>query len=80
MSSQSSRRLLSRLSQDFAELRDDPYPGVVVFADDANLRKLCLVLTPPSGPWKDLALHFDVELPDDWVSLDNFQVCTSILY
>ena len=80
MSSQSSRRLLSRLSQDFAELRDDPYPGVAVFADDANLRKLCLVLTPPSGPWKDLALHFDVELPDDWVSLDNFQVCTSILY
>jgi len=68
MSSQSSRRLLSRLSQDLAELRDDSYPGVAVFTDDADLRKLCLVLTPPSGPWKDLALHFDVELPEDWVS------------
>lgn len=68
MSSQSFRRLLSRLSQDLAELRDDPYPGVAVFTDDADLRKLCLVLTPPTGPWQALALHFDVKLPEDWVS------------
>ena len=69
MTSQSSHRLLARLSQDLAELRDSPYPGVAVFTDDADLRKLCLVLTPPSGPWKDLALHFDVVLPGDWVRL-----------
>ncbi|KAK0221925.1 hypothetical protein IW262DRAFT_1493652 [Armillaria fumosa] len=30
------------------------------------MRQLCLILTPPSGPWKDLSLHFDVELPHDW--------------
>lgn len=67
MSSQPSRRLLTRLYQDLAELHDNPYPGVAVFTDDANLRKLCLVLTPPSGPWKNLGLHFAVELPENWV-------------
>ncbi|KAF9535126.1 hypothetical protein CPB83DRAFT_872962 [Crepidotus variabilis] len=60
------RRLLARLHQDLAELQESPYPGVNVFPDESNLRKLCLVLTPPSGPWKDLALHFDVSFPDVW--------------
>ncbi|KAJ7134711.1 hypothetical protein C8R44DRAFT_433152 [Mycena epipterygia] len=58
--------LLSRLYQDLAELHDSPYPGVAIFTDDANVRKLCLVLTPPSGPWKNLSLHFDVALPENW--------------
>ncbi|KAJ7259533.1 hypothetical protein B0H12DRAFT_1182143 [Mycena haematopus] len=58
--------LLSRLYKDLAELHESPYPGVAVFIDDANVRKFCLVLTPPSGPWKNLSLHFDVVLPDDW--------------
>ncbi|KAG5715342.1 hypothetical protein E4T56_gene7407, partial [Termitomyces sp. T112] len=62
------RALLSRLHHDLAELFESPYPGVSVFVDDANVQKLCLVLTPPSGPWKDLALHFDVELPNHWPS------------
>ncbi|KAK0464449.1 uncharacterized protein EV420DRAFT_1043553 [Desarmillaria tabescens] len=60
------RQLLSRLQHDLAELHDAPYPGVAFFTDDANMRQLCLILTPPSGPWKDLSLHFDVELPPDW--------------
>lgn len=68
MSSQTSRRLLARLSKDIEELQDSPYPGVAVFTDDADFRNLCLVLTPPSGPWKDLSLHFNVVLPDGWVS------------
>lgn len=72
MSTQSSRRLLTRLRHDLAELQDSPYPGVAVFTDDANFRKLCLVLTPPSGPWKGLALHFNVNLPEDWVRLPHF--------
>ncbi|KAG5645990.1 hypothetical protein DXG03_004591 [Asterophora parasitica] len=62
------RALLSRLHHDLAELLESPYPGVTVFIDDANIQKLCLILTPPSGPWKDLALHFDVELPHHWPS------------
>ncbi|KAF8073957.1 hypothetical protein FPV67DRAFT_776506 [Lyophyllum atratum] len=62
------RALLSRLYHDLQELLESPYPGVNVFFDDANLQRLCLVLTPPSGPWKDLALHFDVELPNHWPS------------
>ncbi|KAJ7600718.1 hypothetical protein C8J56DRAFT_911096 [Mycena floridula] len=63
-----SRQLLSRLYSDLQELHESPYPGVAFFTEDSNLRKLCLVLTPPSGPWKDLALHFDVEIPVDWPS------------
>ncbi|KAJ7761589.1 hypothetical protein DFH07DRAFT_771449 [Mycena maculata] len=58
--------LLSRLYRDLAELHDAPYPGVAIFTDDADVRKFCLVLTPPSGPWKNLSLHFDVYLPDTW--------------
>ncbi|KAJ7459932.1 hypothetical protein FB451DRAFT_1272049 [Mycena latifolia] len=58
--------LLSRLYQDLAELHSTPYPGVAIFTDDANVRKFCLVLTPPSGPWKNLSLHFDVTLPENW--------------
>lgn len=59
-------RLLVRLHRDLKELLDQPYPGVAVFTDDADIRKFCLVLTPPSGPWTGLSLHFDVVLPDDW--------------
>ncbi|KAJ7259524.1 hypothetical protein B0H12DRAFT_1322392 [Mycena haematopus] len=58
--------LLSRLYKDLSELHASPYPGVAVFIDDANVRKFCLVLTPPSGPWKNLSLHFDVVIPDEW--------------
>ncbi|KAE9395071.1 hypothetical protein BT96DRAFT_1045436 [Gymnopus androsaceus JB14] len=61
-----SHKLLSRLYGDLAELRDVPYPGVSVFTNDADIRQLCLVLTPPSGPWKDLSLHFEVKIPDNW--------------
>ncbi|KAJ7016663.1 hypothetical protein C8F04DRAFT_503819 [Mycena alexandri] len=61
--------LLSRLYQDLAELHDSPYPGVHILIDDANVRELCLILTPPSGPWKNLSLHFDVRLPDEWPSV-----------
>ena len=63
----SRRKLLARLHRDLAELVDTPYPGVNVFIDDADVTRICLVLTPPSGPWKDLALHFEVEIPPLWV-------------
>ncbi|KAF7365112.1 UBIQUITIN-CONJUGAT-2 domain-containing protein [Mycena venus] len=60
------RSLLLRLYQDLAELHDAPYPGISVFTNDVNVREFCLVLTPPSGPWKNMSLHFDVILPDNW--------------
>lgn len=58
---------LARLHHDLTDLLENPYPGVAIFTDDADIRKFCLVLTPPSGPWKNLALHFDVVLPEEWV-------------
>jgi len=66
MPSQNSHRLLTRLHKDLSELLESPYPGVDVFTDDSDLRSFCLVLTPPSGPFQNLALHFDVSLPDNW--------------
>ena len=68
MATNSSHRLLARLQRDLAELRKQPYPGVAIFIDDADIRTFCLVLTPPAGPWKDLALHFNVHLKDAWAS------------
>lgn len=62
-----SSRLLARLHRDLRELTEEPYPGVAVFTDEADLRKFCLVLTPPSGPWTGLNLHFSVSLPHNWV-------------
>ncbi|KAF8895329.1 hypothetical protein BD779DRAFT_1736347 [Infundibulicybe gibba] len=50
MATPNSRLLLARLHRDLAELQDSPYPGVAIFTDDANMRNLCLVLTPPGGP------------------------------
>lgn len=67
MSTVANRRLLSRLHRDLKELLEQPYPGVTVFTNDANIRRFCLVLTPPSGPFTGMNLHFDVELPLDWV-------------
>ncbi|KAJ2916991.1 hypothetical protein MD484_g3410, partial [Candolleomyces efflorescens] len=77
MATNSSHRLLARLQRDLAELREQPYPGVAVFIDDADIRKFCLVLTPPAGPWKGLTLHFDVCLPSSWPR-DPPQVSTSV--
>jgi hypothetical protein len=59
-----SKSRLARFYLDFSELMDSPYDGVSVHLDDANMYKLCLHLCPPSGPFKGLRLHFDVQLPD----------------
>lgn len=73
------RALLARLYHDLAELTQNPYPGVAVFIDDADIRTFCLVLTPPSGPWTGLRLHFDVHLPDNWVRPRPFSAFTTRL-
>ncbi|TFK75490.1 hypothetical protein BDN72DRAFT_954690 [Pluteus cervinus] len=57
---------LARLYRDLNELKDSPYEGIQIFTDDANILKFCLVLTPLSGPWEDLSLHFDVKIPERW--------------
>lgn len=59
---------LHRLYQDLTEIRRNAHPGIQVFVDDANILEFCLVLTPQSGTFEGLALHFDVNIPDDWVS------------
>ena len=62
------RQLLARLHLDLDELQSSPYPGVEVVADERDMRRMCLLLTPPAGPWKGLRLHFNVTLPENWVS------------
>ncbi|TFK24957.1 hypothetical protein FA15DRAFT_687291 [Coprinopsis marcescibilis] len=77
MSTNGSHRLLSRLHRDLTELLAQPYPGVSIFLNEENIREFCLVLTPPSGPWTGLNLHFDVILPDQWPTIPP-QVSSSV--
>ena len=71
---------LARLYRDLNELKDSPYEGIQIFTDDANVLKFCLVLTPLSGPWKDLSLHFDVRIPERWVSSFNYMTRTCLIH
>jgi len=58
--------LLKRLVKDVEEIKSNPYPGIEIFPHDENYTKLCLVLTPQSGPFTGLRLHFMMEIPSDW--------------
>ena len=71
--------LLARLRLDLEELYSSPYPGVEVIPNERDLRKMCLLLSPPAGPWKGLRLHFDVELPSNWVSITELFYLSSLL-
>ena len=68
-------QLLARLRLDLEELHGSPYPGVEVIPNEQDLRRMCLLLSPPAGPWKGLRLHFDVELPANWVSVPVTYFC-----
>ncbi|KAK6537173.1 hypothetical protein TWF694_011370 [Orbilia ellipsospora] len=57
---------LYRLKHDISEFLAEPYPGVEIFFQDENYDKICLHLTPQSGPMVGLRFHFDFELPEDW--------------
>lgn len=59
-------RLLSRLQGDLKDLLSNPYPGIDVHHDDADIRKMCLILSPLGGPFVGLRLHFKVSLPSTW--------------
>lgn len=59
-------RLLSRLQGDLKDLLSNPYPGIDVHHNDADLRKMCLILSPLGGPFVGLRLHFKVKLPLTW--------------
>ena len=71
--------LLARLRLDLEELCSSPYPGVEVIPNERDLRRMCLLLSPPAGPWKGLRLHFDVELPSNWVSIAELFLFNFIL-
>lgn len=58
--------LLSRLQGDLKDLLSNPYPGIDVHHNDADLRKMCLILSPLGGPFVGLRLHFKVTLPLTW--------------
>ena len=59
--------LLARLHKDLSELTENPYPGIKLHQQYArNLLKFCLHLSPSSGPFAGLRIHFDMELPQNW--------------
>jgi len=57
-----------RLRRDLHELNAHVDPGIRVHSAGHDMRRLCLHLTPKSGPWTGLTIHFTVDLPSNWVS------------
>ena len=62
-----SPHLLQRLYRDLWDLDTSPDDWFRVHPSEANIRNLCLTLFPISGPFQGLSLHFNVELPLNWV-------------
>jgi hypothetical protein len=60
--------LLQRLHRDLWDLHTSPDDWFRVHTSEANIRNLCLTLFPISGPFQGLSLHFNAELPLNWVS------------
>lgn len=63
-----STHLLQRLNYDLWDLHTSPDDWFRVHPSEANMRNLCLTLFPISGPFQGLSLHFNAELPLNWVS------------
>ncbi|KIM34199.1 hypothetical protein M408DRAFT_325666 [Serendipita vermifera MAFF 305830] len=55
-----------RLRRDLRELELNVDPGIRVHAAGHDMRRLCLHLTPQSGPWQGLTIHFSIDLPTNW--------------
>ncbi len=62
-----SNHLLQRLSRDLWDLHTSPDDWFRVHPSEENIRNLCLTLFPISGPFQGLSLHFNAELPLNWV-------------
>ncbi|KAJ3375215.1 hypothetical protein HDU92_000768, partial [Lobulomyces angularis] len=59
---------IKRLFKDLKDLAqsDDALPGITVFPNLENMRKICLILTPVTGPFVGYRLHFKVHIPLDY--------------
>ena len=67
-----STHLLQRLHRDLWDLYTSPDDWFRVHPSEANIRNLCLILFPNSGPFQGLSLHFNAELPLNWVGFSLF--------
>lgn len=59
----------NRLRRDLRDIELNVDPGIRVHVASNDMRRLCLHLTPESGPWQSLTVHFNVELPTNWVGV-----------
>jgi ubiquitin-protein ligase len=57
------KALERRLLSDIAEMKQDPYPNVHLHFDDANIRKLCLIVTPEEEDPLHLTIGFGNDYP-----------------
>ncbi|KAG8873851.1 hypothetical protein FRB98_008764, partial [Tulasnella sp. 332] len=65
--------LLHRLQVDIDDLFRYPLPTglriITPFRSEPHPTRFCVHVTPPSGPLQGRRLHFDVEIPDGWPSV-----------
>ncbi|TPX60428.1 hypothetical protein PhCBS80983_g01770 [Powellomyces hirtus] len=57
---------LARLLRDLGDLQREPVPGVEVFVDEGDVRRMCVVLTPLSGHYVGIKLHLSVLIPENY--------------
>lgn len=55
-----------RLQREIVELEKEPLEGVQYHFRDSDMKHMCLILTPQSGPFRGLRLHLKVRIPDNY--------------
>ncbi|KAG0588248.1 hypothetical protein KC19_2G228500 [Ceratodon purpureus] len=53
-----------RLQREIVELEKEPLEGIQCHFCDNDMKNMCLILSPQSGPFARLRLHFKVHIPD----------------
>ena len=57
---------MKRLLHDIKEIKLESLPGIKIVLDNTNMRKMCLLLTPQTGPYSGLTLHFTATIPQNY--------------
>jgi ubiquitin-protein ligase len=61
-----------RLQREIVELEKEPLEGIQYHFRDSDMKHMCLILTPQSGPFRGLRLHLNVRIPNGYPRVPPF--------